>query len=358
MGLRINHGALEAQNGFTHYPQKREITRIFPGDRDAPSRIVMLGGSGAITLNVLSWLAEQNIPLVQLDYRGHVVAAIGHSGIGHDSALVRLQIATSEATGKSRELGAWLIRKKLLATRETMLACLPDNDLRKRADACITDGLRKLDRPWELSKEALLGIEGKCAVLYFDAWRSVPITWKGTARKPIPESWMSIGVRRGEANQSNRFARHPVQAMLNYGYAVIESLIRIETAKVGLDMTVGFLHQSRYERPALIMDLIEPIRASVDRVILDMIRTNAFSPADFTIGPEGVVRLHPQLGRALVVRIGTPRSIEALIAAFLTQIGFKVPELNSGRGQTWMAQRALQRHSADSANRRHKGWQV
>ena len=352
MGLRINHGALEAQNGFTHYPQKRDITRIFPGDREAPSRIVMLGGSGVITLNVLSWLAEQNIPLVQLDYRGNVVAAIGHSGIGHDSALVRLQIAASEATAKCRELGVWLIRKKLLSTSETMLACLPDSDRRKRADACITEGLGKLARPWELSKEALLGIEGKCAVLYFDAWRTVPITWKGTSRKPIPESWLSIGVRRGAANHSNRFARHPVQAMLNYGYAVVESLIRIETAKIGLDMTVGFLHQSRYERPTLIMDLIEPIRASVDRIVLELIRSNSFSPADFTIGPDGVVRLHPQLGRALVARIGAPKSIEALIAAFLVQIGFKLPALDSGRGQTWMAQRALQRGNAAD---RYKG---
>ncbi|MBU6418250.1 MAG: CRISPR-associated endonuclease Cas1 [Proteobacteria bacterium] len=346
MRLRINYGALEAQNGFTHYPQKQEITRIFPGDRDAPSRIVMLGSNGAITLSVLSWLAEQNIPLLQLDYRGNVVAAIGHSGIGHDSALVRLQIAASEATAQNRELGAWLIRKKLLATRETILACLPDNDLRKRADTSITDGLRKLDRPWELPKEALLGVEGKCATLYFDAWRTVPISWKGISRKPIPQSWLSIGVRRGPANHSNRFARHPVQAMLNYGYAVVESLLRIETAKVGLDMTVGFLHQSRYERPALIMDLIEPIRATVDRIVLDMIRANSFSPVDFTISQDGVVRLHPQLGRALVAQIGTPKSIDALISAFLTQIGFKVPELNSGRGQTWMAQRALKRGNA------------
>lgn len=352
MRLRINHGALEAQNGFTHYPQKQELTRIFPGDRDAPSRIVMLGGSGAITLNVLSWLAEQNIPLVQLDYRGNVVAAIGHSGIGHDSALVRLQIAAAEATAQNRELGAWLIRKKLLATHETMLACLPDSELRKRADTSITEGLRKLDRPWELPKEALLGVEGKCATFYFDAWRTVPISWKGAGRKPIPDSWLSIGVRRGPANHSNRFARHPVQAMLNYGYAVVESLLRIETAKVGLDMTIGFLHQSRYERPALIMDLIEPIRGTVDRVVLDLIRANSFSPADFTIGPEGIVRLHPQLGRALVAQIGTQKSIETLISAFLIQIGFKLPELHSGRGQTWMAQRALKsRHAVDHPGR-------
>ncbi len=346
MGLRISNGALEARNGFTHYPQAREITRIFRGDRNAPSRIVMLGGSGAITLDVLSWLADHNIPLVQLDYRGNVIAAIGHSGMGHDPALVRLQLAASESEPQRLELGAWLIRKKLLATRETMTACLPHSDLRQRADVCIAEAINQLGRPWNLSKDALLGLEGKCALFYFDAWRTVPVKWKGISRKPIPDSWLAIGFRRGEDNHSNRFARHPVHAMVNYGYAVVESLLRIEVAKVGLDMTVGFLHQSRYERPVLIMDLIEPIRPVVDRVILDLVRSNTFSPADFVINKEGTVRLHPQLGRLLAARIGTPNALEPLIAAFLTQLGFKVPTLDPGRGRTWMAQKTLQRHNA------------
>ncbi len=341
MGLRINNGALEARNGFTHYPQKREITRIFLGDRNAPSRIVMLGGSGAITLDVLSWLADQNIPLVQLDYRGNVVTAIGHSGLGHDPALARLQLDQSRSEPQALEIGAWLIRKKLLASRETMIACLPDSDLRKRADACVTEAINQLGRPWELSKNALLGLEGKCALFYFEAWRTVPVKWKGTSRKPIPESWSSIGFRRGENNHSNRFARHPVQAMVNYGYAVVESLIRIEVSKVGLDLTVGFLHRSRYERPALIMDLLEPIRPVVDRVILDLVRSNSFSPMDFVITTDGTVRLHPQLGRALVARIGTPAAIRPLIASFLAKIGFNQSAVDPAKGQTWMAQRAL-----------------
>lgn len=355
MGLRISNGALEAHNGFTHYPQAREITRIFRGDRNAPSRIVMLGGSGAITLDVLSWLAEHNIPLVQLDYRGNVIAAIGHSGMGHDPALVRLQLAASESEPQRLELGAWLIRKKLLATRETMTACLPHSDLRQRAEACIAEAINRLGRPWELSKDALLGLEGKCALFYFDAWRTVPVKWKGISRKPIPDSWLSIGFRRGEDNHSNRFARHPVHAMVNYGYAVIESLLRIEVAKVGLDMTVGFLHQSRYERPVLIMDLIEPIRPVVDRVILDLVRSNTFSPADFVINKEGTVRLHPQLGCLLVARIGTPSALEPLIAAFLGKMGFKPTAPNPGRGRTWMAQRALRSRATGSEGQESRG---
>jgi hypothetical protein len=57
VSLRIEGGALTIQNGFTHYPQEREIIRYFRGDVALPERIILLDGSGSISFNVLSWLA-------------------------------------------------------------------------------------------------------------------------------------------------------------------------------------------------------------------------------------------------------------------------------------------------------------
>jgi hypothetical protein len=36
VSLRVENGALTIQNGFTHYPQKRETIRYFPGDFSLP----------------------------------------------------------------------------------------------------------------------------------------------------------------------------------------------------------------------------------------------------------------------------------------------------------------------------------
>ena len=58
--LRIKNGALEIKNGFTHYPQQREIIRYFRGDVSLPERVILLDGSGSISFDVLSWLAEQS----------------------------------------------------------------------------------------------------------------------------------------------------------------------------------------------------------------------------------------------------------------------------------------------------------
>lgn len=347
--LRINHGSLEIRDGFTHYPQQRETFRFFPGDRERPSRIIVLDGKGAVTLDVISWLAVQDIPLVQLDYRGNVVAAIGSSGIGHDPALVALQLAATETPKKACAVSTWLIREKLIATRQTALDCLPDGELRDTAIARLDRDIERLTVPWAGSKEALLGIEGKCAQVYFDAWRSIPLSWKGTGRKPIPEAWHSIGTRRAYQKRGNRFASHPVQAMLNYAYAVMESHIRIEVAKVGLDMSIGFLHKSQHDRPALALDLIEPARPAVDRAVLGFVRGHTFAPADFTLNNDGVVRLHPQLARRIVAEVSQIDPTKPLIAGLLDRIGHKTALAIPHRSKAWLAQRGLQLRQTKSA---------
>ena len=119
MRLRINHGALEIRNGFTHYPQQREELRIFPGEMLRPSRIILQDGSGAITLDVIAWLSTQNIPLIQLDYRGQVVAAIGGNSIGAAPELLQLQIAAAQHPKRSMAVATWIVRQKLIARLRT-----------------------------------------------------------------------------------------------------------------------------------------------------------------------------------------------------------------------------------------------
>jgi CRISP-associated protein Cas1 len=67
-------------------------------------------------------------------------------------------------------------------------------------------------------------------------------------------------------------ATHPVNAMLNYAYAVLESQVRITTLSQGLDPTVGYLHACRPGCAALVCHLMEPLRSQVDCLVLDFVR--------------------------------------------------------------------------------------
>jgi CRISPR-associated endonuclease Cas1 len=101
----------------------------------------------------------------------------------------------------------------------------------------------------------------------------------------------------------NRHATHPVNAMLNYAYAVLESQVRIAIVSQGLDPTIGYLHVCRPGRVALVYDLMEPLRPQVDLTVLNFVLTHTFTPSDFVLRDDGVCRLHPQLAREVAARL-------------------------------------------------------
>jgi CRISPR-associated protein Cas1 len=103
----------------------------------------------------------------------------------------------------------------------------------------------------------------------------------------------------------NRNAAHPVNAMLNYAYAALESEIRITAIAAGYDPTIGIMHEGSDGSSKFIFDLMEPERPRVDRAVLDFIKGHVFDPADFDIRTDGVCRLNPEMARMVVARVST-----------------------------------------------------
>lgn len=77
VSLRVEGGALIIRDGFTHYPQDQAKYRLFPGDLALPPRIILIDGSGTLSFDVLSWLAEQDIPLARVKWTGEVATVAG-----------------------------------------------------------------------------------------------------------------------------------------------------------------------------------------------------------------------------------------------------------------------------------------
>lgn len=162
-------------------------------------------------------------------------------------------------------------------------------------------GLGRLDENCPKSPLEIMALEANCAAAYFRSWVGIPINWRGTKRRPIPESWRQIGPRSSPFQMTgNHNAAHPVNAMLNYAYAVLESQIRIKTISEGYDPTLGIMHHGRDRSSKFVFDLMEPERPQVDRKVLEFVKSNTFDPADFTIRYDGVCRLNPEMARMIV----------------------------------------------------------
>lgn len=128
---------------------------------------------------------------------------------------------------------------------------------------------------------SLRALEAGSAAAYFRAWREIPRHWKGTDQSPIPESWRRIGSRTSLFKMAgNRNAAHPINAMVNYAYGVLESQVRIKSVAEGYDPTLGIMHESREGSSAFVFDMMEPERPKVDRSILEFVKSHKFHAAD------------------------------------------------------------------------------
>jgi CRISPR-associated endonuclease Cas1 len=105
-------------------------------------------------------------------------------------------------------------------------------------------------------------LESQGAAAYWSAWRTLPISFPRNDLRRVPDHWRVFGARISPLTRSPRLAVNPVNAILNYLYALLESEARLAAAALGLDPGLGVLHVDTPNRDSLALDLMEPVHQS------------------------------------------------------------------------------------------------
>lgn len=304
--LRIESGALSIKQGFTHYPQKAEQFRFFKGDLNLPRMIMLLDGSGSISFDVLNWLGAQGVALARIQWGGAPVVFASGAGFIANSDKLRWQYETQGDEKLRLEFARHLICEKLCNSVATLENQIPGGPAQERAISKTRESLEQLRSIPLRDMGEIRAIEGECAARYFAAWAGIELQWIAQGRYPVPEHWHSYRSRSSiltGRRPRNWKASHPLNAMLNYAYAVRVAQLQVQAVVDGFDPFAGIMHHSRSDFPAYAYDLIEPERPKVDEAIIAFARSRKFSGADFILRKDGVCRLSSQLARAVAALI-------------------------------------------------------
>lgn len=304
--LRIENGALVIKQGFSHYPQQREYHRYFQGDLALPRMIVLLGGSGSLSFDVLNWLGEQGVALARIKGDGDVAVVASGAGFTANPDNLRWQYATQADERARLRFASNLIASKLDNSIATIEAQFVSSQLSSAAIAKARDAAARLRTEAIGDINMIRAIEGECAVAYFATWSDIKMHWTAATRYPVPEQWRTYKSRSSiltGRKPKNWKASHPVNAMLNYAYAVKAAQLQIQAVAEGFDPYSGIMHHSRPDFPAYVYDLIEPERPKVDAAVIAFAQNRKFSGADFILRTDGVCRLAPQLARMVATLI-------------------------------------------------------
>ncbi len=273
-------GAYVGKKGATLYIRKS-------GEQLASARIrdvsqLVLCGNVQVSTQTLHQLCEAAVPVVYLSTGNWFYGVT--TGMGLKNAFDRAaQFQAVQDPSRCLSFARQLVGDKGVNQRAILRrnGQAPDTALRDMADLIAS----ARDAP---SIASLLGIEGSIARLYFQHFATL------LRSRDLSEQW--------DFNARNRRPpRDPINAMLSFTYALLVKECTVALLGEGLEPHWGMYHQPRHGRPALALDLMEPLRPLIaDSAVITAVNTGMVRARHFNHGGSACL-LHPA-GRKAVIQ--------------------------------------------------------
>jgi CRISPR-associated endonuclease Cas1 len=276
----VDRGHLILQDGIGSNRRSARFARV----GHQLERLVVIGADGMVTFAALRWLADQKVAFVMLERDGSVLATTGPVRRA-DARLRRAQACAGES-GMGLEISRQLITLKLIGQER-----VARERLRNATTADAIASLRN-ELPPAKTVNDVRTCEARAGAAYWIGWHEVKMQFPRKDALRVPEHWLKFGSRTSPLSGfSPRLAVNPINAILNYLYAVLEAETRLAIAAMGLDPGIGFLHVDSERRDSLACDLMEVVRPEVDALLFDWISRAPFRRGWFFEQRNGNCRL-------------------------------------------------------------------
>lgn len=235
---------------------------------------VVVVGNAPLTAPLVQLFLDQSVPVSYVSWNGRFRGRL-QPAYSKNAPLRRAQHLASVDSGKALAIAREFVVGKLANCRARLQRAARSGagGRSEHADAVRSLGsfIQAARRAGDLN--ALRGVEGIGTRAYFAAFRHT-----------LTEDGFSFDRR------TRRPPKDPVNAMLSFGYALLQTVVDGAVHAVGFDPYIGFLHGLKYGKPALVLDLMEEFRPiAVDAVVATVINKRMIRPDDFVSRFGGVV---------------------------------------------------------------------
>jgi len=233
---------------------------------------ILVLGNITLTTPAMQYCMRSNIPVTFLSQHGSYFGRLEATTADH-SALERFQYLRSLDEPFAFDIARCIVEAKIKNSRTMIqkrraMAWESNGELKEKFDTTLflMTSLSEHTKTCE-SMEALRGLEGKAAALYFELFGLL-------FKKELP--FYSNAFRR-----VRRPPTDPVNSLLSFGYTLLHNNIFSLVRMKGMNPYIGFLHAEDKGNPSLINDLIEEFRTIIDSMTLYTLNKGILRHKDF-----------------------------------------------------------------------------
>ena len=280
---------------------KNEKLEFYPHQIDHDS-IIVDGHTGSISFESMRWLMKHDINLTLLNWNGSLLGIT----LPQEPKIGKLRIKQYQKylDDKSRfEIALELVNSKvsssvnLIKELSRFYDIIKLNLVKSQFDHEIQNYFLNVhddNRPISDKLKKLMNFEGRIAQIHLDQFRKLVTE--------ISPEFKFVG-RMNKSNSWNVNASDEINALLNYGYAILESIVKKSLNSVGLDPTIGFLHETTYAKTALVYDFQELFRWIIDYSVIQLLDDAKLKKSDFIVTENYHIRLREHTAKLLIEKI-------------------------------------------------------
>lgn len=245
-------------------------SRNVPAVPRVVKHIIITGSHGFVTVEAERWMANHGITWAHIETISEYPRILSQSGPRSSSPKLRRRQAMCGTGLPFADLGVTITRR-LLSEKMEGQACNAESLFGNRE--AVKEILMWKDKlSFTDDIKTMQGFEGNAAKAYWDAWDGMPIRWKGP--RPAKPHWQAFDARSSKRHtfDINRNATDPINATLNLGYHIAETMCIVACNGAGLDPELGISHLDEDGRYSFALDLVEVLRPWVDAEIVGIFR--------------------------------------------------------------------------------------
>ncbi|ACF44643.1 CRISPR-associated endonuclease Cas1 [Pelodictyon phaeoclathratiforme] len=233
---------------------------------------ILVLGNITLTTPAMQYCMKSNIPITFVSQHGSYFGRL-EATTADNSALERFQYLRSLDEPFALGIASAIVEAKIRNSRTMIqkrkaMAWESNGELKEKFDASLLlmTSLAEHTKSCD-NMEALRGIEGKAAALYFELFGLL-------FKKELP--FYTSAFRR-----VRRPPTDPVNSLLSFGYTLLHNNIFSLVRMKGMNPYLGFLHAEDKGNPALINDLVEEFRTIIDSMTLYTLNKGVLRNKDF-----------------------------------------------------------------------------
>jgi len=217
--------------------------------KNMPYEKIVLQGKGYISTDALALLSENNRNVILLNNHGKPVTYL--NPVMESLTATKNRISQYD-TFRNKEKCQYLQRQIVMAKLESQIRFLK---LTERDE--VKEAIEKLEvHLYNLNDNSPISNESKTSHIYFRSFgKLIPKRYEFHSRNPS-----YVGLAKNKATDV-------INALLNYGYAVLGGEISKFINGFGLDAYYGFYHKTHSGFQPLVYDMMEPFRWLVDYTV-------------------------------------------------------------------------------------------